>query len=148
MNEIEDLKVRKQMSWTNVCYSAQRIDLLIITVSGAGVYVILETLKFSIANKMESLWMLKVSGILFVITIVINIISQRFGHTTNIYDYKWCDSKLKAQTPPTEEELMVITAHDKKARIYNNYTNWSNTSCLATMFVALFLVMLYYVITF
>jgi hypothetical protein len=40
---MEDIKERKKLAYEGMIYGLQRLDLLIITISGAGIYACLET---------------------------------------------------------------------------------------------------------
>ena len=86
METKEDLFERKKMCHSGWFYAIQRIDLLIITISGAGVYVILEMLKFSRENPLPHLLALKVSGCFFIAAIIINFYSQITGMNANEQD--------------------------------------------------------------
>ena len=70
--KIEKLKNSKQMACNGWTYSLQRMDLLIISISGAGVYVILETLKYSLEHPLNCILLLKITGAFFVLSIIIN----------------------------------------------------------------------------
>jgi hypothetical protein len=148
METIENIEKRKHMSFTNWCYSVQRIDLLIITVSGAGEYVILETLKYSFNSPkpMGDLYLLKISGVLFVVAILLNIYSQVSGKWANHHDIKMCTEKLSAQ-PRTREVQGKIKLHDQKAEYLSNLTDWMNTASLVTMSLGLIALIIYFLIT-
>lgn len=148
METVDNIEKRKQMSFTNWCYSIQRIDLLIITVSGGGEYVILEALKFSLnsVKPMSNLSLLKVSGILFIITILLNIYSQVSGKWANHHDIKMCSEKLLPQ-PRTREQQDKIKNHDQRAEDLSKYTDWMNTASLVTMSMGLITLITYFLIT-
>lgn len=65
----------------------QRIDLLIISVSGAGIYSCWDILKFLAEKKLTSdLTMLRISGFLFLFTIILNFIGQWSSFQANSKD--------------------------------------------------------------
>lgn len=43
---MEQIKDRQKLSSQGLQYSIQRMDVLIVSISGGGIYVCLETLKF------------------------------------------------------------------------------------------------------
>ena len=61
---------RKKMSWEGWFYAIQRIDLLIIAISGTGIYVALETLKYINDNSLVDSGLIKYAGVflLFALT--------------------------------------------------------------------------------
>ena len=74
----------KERSLRNKWYAIGRIDLLIISISGAGIYSCFEIIKFMYSNKIESEFlMLKIAGALFVFSILLNFISQFASEYSN-----------------------------------------------------------------
>ncbi|MEQ9377924.1 MAG: hypothetical protein RIG68_22240 [Imperialibacter sp.] len=145
---MDSLKERKQMSWQGWFYAIQRIDLLIISICGAGIYVILETLKFSKTNPLESLTLIKGAGALFVLSIVVNFISQFTGKSANEMDMKMCQAKLDAGQKPNKKQAKEITKCDDLADIYTKWTNALNLISMITMLVALISLILYFLFSF
>ena len=96
MNTLEEVKKKDELEyskWVNhinrskdkVFYAIRRMDLLIISICGAGIYVIFQTFKAVSAKEIivDSLGTIKVSGILFLVAISSNFISQLTGKEAN-----------------------------------------------------------------
>ena len=115
METKDDIRERKKMAWQGWTYSAQRIDFLIITICGAGIYTVLETIKFAIEKEIADVNLLKVSGGIFALSIVINFLSQLTGKWSNHHDMRWCHEKLCADDPPTKKQIKDACALDEKA---------------------------------
>jgi hypothetical protein len=139
---MEKYKERKQMSWQGWFYAVQRIDLLIISISGASVYVILETLKYSSTNHLSNLWVIKSSGVLFVLCIVVNFISQFTGKKANELDIRYCEANIE------EKEQAIIQKYDCLSNVYTGWTNGLNLTSLIIMFVALAALITYFLVSF
>lgn len=148
MEAKDDIRERKKMSWQGWTYSAQRIDFLIITICGAGIYVVLETIKFALERKNLDISFLKVSGGIFALSIVINFLSQLTGKWSNHHDMRWCHEKLCADDTPTKKQIKDACLLDEKAERLSNVTNILNTLSMGIMFVALAILCTYYFITF
>src|ERR1035437_428464 len=68
-------------------YSVQRIDLLLISISGAGIFACWEIFKYMHEQKMAPCFCgLKISVTLFVTTIILNFISQFVSYQTHYTD--------------------------------------------------------------
>ena len=117
---MERIKERQKLSWEGMFYSIQRIDLLVISISGAGIYVCLETLKFNKENCMDIGSLIKISGCFFLIAIIVNFISQVFGRNSNYYDYLWCEEKINSENNPNEKQQKRIKKYDKLSEHYSN----------------------------
>lgn len=137
-------KERKKLSYQNMFYSAQRMDLLIISICGAGIYVCLETIKH-LSNQNELIDILiKISGGLFVTGIITNFISQWSGYKSNEQDYLMCEAKLNAGKKPNKCEETQIHEYDSISAIYSKWTNRLNILSMGIMFLALILMMVYF----
>jgi len=63
-------KERQKLSWDGLIYSIRRIDLLVNSISGAGIYICLETLKYLKENQIDLNLLIKVSGGMFLFILV------------------------------------------------------------------------------
>jgi len=145
---MQRVKDRQKLSWQGMFYSIQRIDLLIISISGASIYVCLETLKYINDNSLENSCLIKVSGFLFLFTILLNFVSQFLGKKSNSYDYLMCENELDFGDEPSDEEKIIISTLDTKSEIYSNLTEYFNISSAIIMFVGLFLLITYFMTNF
>lgn len=146
--EIENLKEGRKNAYTGWFYAIQRIDLLIISISGAGVYVTLESLKYTFEKDIQNVYLLKIAGVLFVLAIITNFFSQYFGKEANEYHIRMCSAKLKADEPPTDMQETEIKNLDRRSEMWDNLTNWSNYLSAILMAIALIAEIVFFFITF
>lgn len=126
-------KERYRLSYNGWFYAIQRMDLLIVTISGAGIYVGLEVLKFSTDYNLPLLWLVKSSGITMVTSIISNLASQWTGKETNKYDMLMRESELLADKPISEEDKSEIEQYDDLSNKYSFYTRRLNILSLILM---------------
>jgi len=132
MKDKEHYKARKQICQSNLMYSIQRMDLLIISISGAGVYVILEVLKFGYDKHLSNPTILKIAGVLFILSIILNFSSQLTGRRANHHDALFCDAHIDADESPTDEQTETIKFHDSKS---DRYTKWTHRLDKSSVFI-------------
>jgi hypothetical protein len=142
------LKERYRLSHHGWFYAIQRIDLLIIAISGAGVYVGLEVLKFSIDHKLDLLWMIKSSGITLVLAISLNLISQMTGKKANRYDMIMCDYKLHLDNESSQSDICKVERYDDLSERYSGYTRTLNILSLIFMGIGLLTLIIFFAIIF
>ncbi len=136
---VEEAKERSNLAHQNLHYSTQRIDLLVVSICGAGIYVCLETLKFLAEQKMEvSNWSLKTAGILLILAIICNFISQFTGRKANHYDYLMCLCIIK-------ENNKSASKNDRLSSKWDMATDWFNHSSMIAMFIGLIMILLFFV---
>lgn len=135
-------------------YSIERIDLLIISISGGGVYVIFETLKFfrTAVPRVDppNLIYLKLSGGLFIVSIILNIVSQFTGKKSNQEYIKACDADIDLKKPANKNDIKLKAKSDDHkywARLYTRATNALNNLSTFTMLAALVILLVYFVTT-
>lgn len=77
-------------------YAIRRMDLLTISISGAGIYIIFEAIREAKTGdlKLENTNLLIVSGIAFLITILLNFASQTTGYFANSYEENFIEEEL------------------------------------------------------
>ncbi len=137
-SEIERYKKRESMSWENMFYSTQRIDLLVIAISGAGIYVCLELFKFNIEEKLGiPTWSIKTTGGFMILAIISNFISQVFGYKTNFYDYLMCDSAGKNKKD--------FEKYDSLSDKFSGLVDVFNWISYISMFIGLILMVIYFI---
>lgn len=146
--KMEDLKDRRKLSWEGIFYSIQRIDLLIVSISGAGIYVCLETMKYIRDNNLTDEIFIKVSGGLFLLAIGFNFVSQIYGRKSNYQDYLMCDTEIKAGKKISEKEQNEIDEHDRMSEKYSKLTNVLTDISTLLMFLGLVVTMLFFLFIF
>ena len=140
---------RQKLSWEGIFYSVQRIDLLIVSICSAGIYVSLETLKFLSTNNQEISYILKISGLLFVLGVISNFISQFCGLKTNEKDYLMCQVKIDCEDlEETENDKKEFLEYELASKKFSNWTRYLNYTSLICMSFGLLTLLLYFFITF
>ena len=121
-------------------YSIRRFDLLIISISGAGIYVVFETLKElkSGTIKAEFPKLLLIAGILFLISIISNFISQRTGYAANNNEESYINLELQKIRGKKIDECLQESIN-KKVSYYNLWTTRLNYLSMILMLLGLVL---------
>ncbi|MBS3993069.1 MAG: hypothetical protein KGZ87_05075 [Bacteroidetes bacterium] len=148
INDMKNTIERQKQSWEGMFYSIQRIDLLIISISGAGIYVCLETLKFLTETENDVNLIIKISAVFFLFAIIVNFLSQIFGYKSNEKDYLMCQTEIESDFKPNEFQQTQIDNYDKISECYSKLTNWFNYSSMLLMFIGLITLMIYFVFIF
>jgi len=150
MNEhqLDKLKNSKQMACDGWVYSTQRMDLLIITISSAGIYVALETLKYAHEKNIGQIWLLKTAGLCFVISIIANFISQSTGQKANMHHIHYIDEQLAARDNPTQNQINNIAAYNCDANFWHHFTSGFNIGSMILMFMGLTSIVGYFIFMF
>ncbi len=141
-------KDQQKLSWEGMFYSIQRIDLLIISICGAGIYLCLETMKFSFENNLPITNTLKGAAIIFLFSIVVNFMSQFLGYKANEKDYLKFETEIEAGDNISEHQISEIINYDESAECYSNFTIWFNYLSVVLMFAGLILTIVYFLTTF
>jgi len=114
----------KEQSTSYIFYAIQRIDLLIISISGAGIYIIFQTLRFIKEQGMNlDLFWLKTGGVMFTLAIIVNFFSQWAGYKANKFEEDWAEQKIKEKLGKTIDQ----TALEKTSNNGMKYTNLTTT---------------------
>ena len=118
-------------------YSEQRIDLLIIAISGAGIYVCLETIKF-LSGQTDIIGVgIKLSGCFLLGAIIANFIGQLLAKHANKHDYLMC-------VCVEEQDNCGFNEHDKKAEAFSKWVNITNFLSMGFMFAGLILLVVFF----
>jgi hypothetical protein len=137
----EYYKEYRKNSSTLWAYSVQRMDLLIVSISGGGLYVVLETLKTSLTSPFALIWMLKTSGAIFVAALMANFISQTTGEAVHRNEIRWADEKLDRDDVKAKE-------FETKSGLYSRATHALNIASMLLMLIGISLLISYFFITF
>lgn len=151
----EHLRTTKEKS----DYSIKRLDLLIISISSGGLYVLLEALReLRGADESINKCYAVICGVLFVITILINFISQISGYKANIFEEEYINIELdilssnlekdkkekkKDKKGQKDKRLKEQDELDDKIKRYNNITEWSNIISAVTLVLGLIFLTLF-----
>lgn len=125
-------------------YSIRRMDLLVISISGAGIYVIFETLREFKTGKIpiDDSVLLLISGLCFLIAIVSNFISQKTGYFSNDFEEKFIGLELLKIKGKKIDECSQ-NKFDKKVKKYDKITNVLNIVSILLMLIGLILLAIF-----
>lgn len=155
----ESIKDRQKLVWDSLFYTNQRMDLLIITISGAGIYACGEISKYFLEKKQPISDDIKLIAFLFVLSIIVNFISQWFASKTHAFDYcsiilQLENYKLKDFPSAKDYEKKIketkenIDEYESKSEKFNKYTISSNNISILLMIAALIYFMFFLFTTF
>jgi hypothetical protein len=134
----------EERSLSNKWYAIGRIDLLIISISGGGLFVLFETFKFVREQKLEmNLSLIKCSAIFFASAIIVNFFSQIFGFYANKYEAEFANKSIKKETGDQIDDL-VFAKLDVKIDFLNPALSIANSVSVLAMFVGIVLVAIFY----
>jgi hypothetical protein len=142
----EFLRDQRQKILDSWMYSVQRIDLLIISISGGGIYVALKTLEFIKEHQMYNPIIIKIAGLLFVAAIVLNFSGQYCGLKLHEFDsyvnyYETEETNSRGKSDNSEN----IKHYNKKVAILDKICSFLNYSCGILMLTGLFLIAWHFV---
>lgn len=146
--KIEAWNIHLEAVTENLKYSEKRMDLLIISISSGGLYVIFETLReiknsdISIANTNILFW----SGAILLFTIIINFLSQLTAFKANKAEAQFAQMHLSTLNGEelTKEEICVMDNAEKITTKYQKGTEVLNVSSMVLLFVGLILLAVFY----
>ena len=133
--------------WEGIKYSAQRIDITTISISGAGIYLCLQLLKFAVDNKHEVNCLIKISALCFLIAVIFNVIPQVFGSET--YRQVYCINEISSleEKEESDEELERLKQnkikHELKSDLLNKFTKIFTYSSITSMIIGVILISIY-----
>lgn len=149
---VEALQKSRDKDFQSLFYSIQRLDILIISISGAGVYVVLETLKYRFEHFLfTGSYILKFSGALFVLAALINCFGQYTSYKAHQYSMRYydiCIETWKNEREKDENFIPNINNSLKQKARYNALTKWGNLLSLLIMFAGLFLLIVLFFLIF
>ena len=82
-----DLKFDLKETWTGLSYSVKRMDILLISISGAGIYSCFEIIKYVHENNISASYPFKIIGLLFTTSIILNFMGQWSSKKAHYYQY-------------------------------------------------------------
>ena len=118
LNELQEsvFKIKKELQKV-IVGQKDMMDLLIVSLSSAGIYVCLETIKHLSINETSIRLWLKFSGVFFLFSIIINFFSQIFGYKANEKDFLMCQVEIETDEKMSKKEkVLVIGASPNSSR--------------------------------
>lgn len=125
-------------------YAVRRMDLLVISICGAGTYIIFETFRAVISGSLISnnTIYIKMGGVFFLSAVVTNFISQLTGFYANDYEEKYIYQEL-TKIEGKEIDECYQKKVDKLSKRFTLATNILNISSITLMLVGLLLLAIF-----
>ncbi|MDI9257272.1 hypothetical protein [Flavobacterium sedimenticola] len=141
---------RHKRVWEALFYAHQRMDILIITISGAGIYVSLEAMKYFHEKNIEILPSLKIGSIFFVVSIIFNFIAQKLSSKVHFYDYQIYDIEVTCEVKciDSNEYKKILKKLNKKSKRTDKENKAFNRLSIVSMFLGLIYLIYFFVTTF
>ncbi len=138
--DLEDLIKRHDIIWKNVEYCVKRIDVLTVSVCGAGIYTCFELLKFiTLADKLKFPYAIyasneiKFAGIFFLFGIVLNFGGQVLAYHANFTALKHTMCEIEV----LRKKIKNTGSSTKVSLLYNKLAQISTKLSLVSMSIAL-----------
>ena len=150
MKKAKKAKQRQKLSWENLTYSFKRMDTLIISISGAGIYTCLSTIKFLLQEQISNdfQWIINSSGTLFALSIIINFVSQYTGAKSNEYDFLMSEEEIDANGKPDQVAKRKIDKYNQNSDKFSNATDILNIFSIVLLGIGLLSLTVFYWIIF
>jgi hypothetical protein len=111
----------------NKSYSVSRFDILVISISSGGLYVIFETLKFyrdaAQYGKTYSSDLLNITGLVFTVSIILNFFSQWTAFRANKNEEKWVNLEIRREKKVKNAQKDEADLNEQE--LSDEYTRWS-----------------------
>jgi hypothetical protein len=134
-------KIRMERSLTHKWYAIGRMDLLVISISAGGIYVVLKLIEYAIdPNKTGldvSLKGLKIVGAVFLVSIVSNFISQIFGYNANRQDSIRSKQEMYKVNDLDEFDQGKLSESECWIKVYDKGVSISNFISVGLMIIGL-----------
>lgn len=127
----------KKLAWENVIATVDKMVAIKTGVSGAAIYVTLETMKFFHGKEIQEIVYIKYSGILALITIVAVFAMQYCSYKANYLTYR-SEVNLEMKKKKKAEKL------ECQSDIYNKVAIWLNIASTITVGLSLFLLIIFF----
>lgn len=126
---------RHKRVWEALFYSHQQLDTLLIAISGGGIYVCLETIKYYSEHQLQLHILIKISAVLLLSAVISNFFSQWSASKVHKYDYCINDIEIMCQEDCVDRANYIeeIKNHECKASIYNKLNSFLSISSIILM---------------
>lgn len=121
-------------------YSVARIDLMVVSISGAGLYICFESIRFILQHsatipqlQAAAHWPLTAVGALFAVAIMANFASQHFGFQCNKAAALWARYAYRQENENTTYD--EASPLEKKRDRFGRWTDWMNIASTVLMVI-------------
>lgn len=130
---------RHKRVWDALFYSHQRMDILIISISGAGIYTSLEAIKYLNDKQIPINGCLKYGAIAFLLAIISNFIAQKLSSHVSMCDYQIYDIDVVCDEEGIDKTQYkkLIKKLNKKSKKTEKENKAFNRISIVLMFVGL-----------
>ena len=135
-------KAFSERSYEAMFYGFKRMDILIISISAGGIALCFETMKFLMTRGDEISYLLKWAAALFVISIIVNLISQMLGAESGKKAYEYSQKMLNDSSNHDQDEL--AQSRVGMERLSKTVSMLNYTSLLLLM-IGILCLMIYYI---
>gem|GEM_PF-3069179 len=141
---------RHKRVWDALFYSHQRMDILIISISGAGIYTSLETIKYLNDKHLSINGSLKLGAIAFLLAIISNFIAQKISSHIYMFDYEIYDIDIVCDEEGIDKKQYKkrIKKLNKKSKRKDKENKAFNRISIVLMFAGLILLTNFFATTF
>lgn len=131
----------KERALSHKWYAIARIDLLIISISGGGIYVIFELMKYYKLDKenLTDITALKLAGIFFTLAVIVNFVSQFCGYYANENEAKFNNLKFLEAIQERKVDADEFDKTNKKCKKYNKWVDITNWASVISMILGIVL---------
>ena len=136
---LEDLKEHGVKLEKNCFYTMQRMDILIIVLSTSGILLLINLTETLYKYQIFNVAVLKLCISFFIVSIVLNLLSQSFAYTSNDIHRKINDSKIYKLKYEKIIDDSAYAEKRKKASRYGKSVRLLNYLSLISLIVALIL---------
>jgi hypothetical protein len=124
-------------------YSIQRIDLLVISVSGAGIFACLEIMKYIRHEALErGMVLFKITGVLFVLAIVFNFLGKWAAYQSCEHMKRSVDLDIR-QIDYDVDTSVESKRHDRLYVRYRNAMAFTNVISTGSLLMGLILMIVF-----
>lgn len=136
--------------WDALFYSHQRMDILMISISGGGIYVCLEAIKFLNEKGFCINWLVKASALLFVLAIISNFISQMMSAYVYSCDYQSTEIEVTCEEDGVDKRAFTdhLAELETKSVYYEKRNKIASNASLILMSLGLLTIVVFFLVTF
>ncbi|MEX0314879.1 MAG: hypothetical protein AB3N18_11920 [Allomuricauda sp.] len=136
---MNELAKRRELANESMKHNLERMGIILISVCSGGVYVCMESIKFSKEQHMEKPTLIVISGILFVVAILFSFFSHYLSYLVHRKDYEAVLLYQKDNPDPNE-----LKSLEKQCKTYNKRIVFFNTSSILAMGMGLLALIIYF----
>lgn len=136
---------RQKRVWDSLIYSHQRIDILIIALSSAGIYICLETVKYLYDKNICYINpLIKISAFFLLIAIISNLFSQWCATKIHYKDYDICEYCISLDEEDIENCKEKINKLEVEIATYEKYATRATKISFISLLLGLLCLLIFF----